>query len=102
MFIDSVVEGATYIKEMREEKIVCAVSNNHPYRVKKVIRMEELQNEQLIVYLEICDVRKMIMNVFQCMGAKPIIAVETSYAEPMIAMVGAGLGITLLPETALQ
>ncbi|OOR07047.1 hypothetical protein BW900_10365 [Bacillus mycoides] len=59
-------------------------------------------NEQLIVYPEICDVRKMIMNVFQCMGAKPIIAVETSYAEPMIAMVGAGLGITLLPETALQ
>ncbi|KZD38410.1 transcriptional regulator LysR family [Bacillus cereus] len=48
-------------------------------------------NEQLIVYPEICDVRKMIMNVFQCMGAKPI-----------IAMVGAGLGITLLPETALQ
>lgn len=42
------------------------------------------------------------MNVFQCMGAKPIIAVETSYAEPMITMVGAGLGITLLPETALQ
>ncbi|ETT69972.1 LysR family transcriptional regulator [Bacillus mycoides] len=76
---------------MREEKIVCAVSNDHPYRVKKVIRMEELQNEQLIVYPEICDVRKMIMNVFQCMGAKPI-----------IAMVGAGLGITLLPETALQ
>ena len=65
MFIDSVVEGATYIKEMREEKIVCAVSNDHPYRAKKVIQMEELQNEQLIVYPEICDVRKMIMNVFQ-------------------------------------
>ncbi len=31
------------------------------------------------------------MNVFQCMGAKPI-----------IAMVGAGLGITWLPETVLQ
>ncbi|QWU47220.1 LysR family transcriptional regulator [Bacillus sp. NP247] len=102
MFIDSVVEGATYIKEMREEKIVCAVSNDHPYRAKRVIQMEELQNEKLIVYPEICDVRKMIMNVFQCMGVKPIIAVETSYAEPMIAMVGAGLGITLLPETAVQ
>ncbi|EJQ46804.1 hypothetical protein IEQ_03993 [Bacillus cereus BAG6X1-2] len=102
MFIDSVVEGATYIKEMREEKIVCAVSNDHPYKEKTVIRMEELQNEKLIVYPEICDVRKMIMNVFQCMGTKPIIAVETSYAEPMIAMVGAGLGITLLPEAAVQ
>ncbi|WP_377864213.1 LysR family transcriptional regulator [Bacillus sp. R86525] len=102
MFIDSVVEGATYIKEMREEKIVCAVSNDHPYKEKTVIRMEELQNEKLIVYPEICDVRKMIMNVFQYMGTKPIIAVETSYAEPMIAMVGAGLGITLLPETAVQ
>lgn len=102
MFIDSVVEGATYIKEMREEKIVCAVSNDHPYKEKTVIRMEELQNEKLIVYPEICDVRKMIMNVFQCMDTKPIIAVETSYAEPMIAMVGAGLGITLLPEAAVQ
>ncbi|OQR53775.1 LysR family transcriptional regulator [Bacillus sp. CDB3] len=102
MFIDSVIEGATYIKEIREEKIVCAVSNDHPYKEKTVIRIEELQNEKLIVYPEICDVRKMIMNVFQCMGTKPIIAVETSYAEPMIALVGAGLGITLLPETAVQ
>ncbi|MGE7936048.1 LysR family transcriptional regulator [Bacillus paramycoides] len=102
MFIDSVVEGATSIKELREEKIVCAVSNDHPYKEKTVIRMEELQNEKLIVYPEICDVRKMIMNMFQGMGAKPIIAVETSYAEPMLAMVGAGLGITLLPEIAVQ
>ena len=102
MFIDSVVEGATYIKEMREEKIVCAVSNDHPYKEKTVIRMEELQNEKLIVYPEICDVRKMITNVFQCMGTKPIIAVETSYAEPMLAMVGAGLGITLLPERSVE
>ncbi|MED1567219.1 LysR family transcriptional regulator [Bacillus paramycoides] len=102
MFIDSVVEGATSIKEIREEKIVCAVSNDHPYKEKTVIRMEELQNEKLIVYPEICDVRKMIMNMFQGMGAKPIIAVETPYAEPMLAMVGAGLGITLLPEIAVQ
>ncbi|EJR51175.1 hypothetical protein IIM_03543 [Bacillus cereus VD107] len=42
MFIDSAVEGATSIKEIREEKIVCAVSNDHPYKKKTVIRMEEL------------------------------------------------------------
>ncbi|MEK0223182.1 LysR family transcriptional regulator [Bacillus proteolyticus] len=102
MFIDSVVEGATYIKEMREEKIVCVVSNDHPYKEKTVIRIEELQNEKLIVYSEICDVRKMIMKMFHGIGTKPNIAVETSYAEPMIAMVGAGLGITLVPETAVQ
>ncbi|PGV64483.1 LysR family transcriptional regulator [Bacillus cereus] len=102
MFIDSVVEGATYIKEMREEKIVCVVSNDHPYKEKTVIRIEELQNEKLIVYPEICDVRKMIMKMFHGIGTKPNIAVETSYAEPMIAMVGAGLGITLVPETAVQ
>lgn len=102
MFIDSVVEGATYIKEMREEKIVCAVSNDHPYRAKRVIQMEELQNEKLIVYPEICDVRKMIMNVFHDIGVKSTIAVETSYAEPMLAMVKAGLGITLLPEMVVE
>ena len=102
MFIDSVVEGATYIKEMREEKIVCVVSNDHPYKEKTIIRMEGLEHEKLIVYPEICDVRKMIMKMFQGIGAKPIIAFETSYAEPMLAMVGAGLGITLLPEMSVE
>ncbi|PGX10111.1 LysR family transcriptional regulator [Bacillus sp. AFS033286] len=102
MFIDSVVEDATYIKEVREEKIVCAVSNNHPYKEKTVIQMEELQNDKLIVYPEICDVRKMIMNMFHDIGVNPTIAVETSYAEPMLAMVKAGLGITLLPEMAVE
>ncbi|PGB03149.1 LysR family transcriptional regulator [Bacillus toyonensis] len=102
MFIDSVVEGATYIKEMREGKIVCVVSNDHPYKEKTIIRMEGLEHEKLIVYPEICDVRKMIMNMFQGIGAKPIIAFETSYAEPMLAMVGAGLGITLLPEMSVE
>lgn len=102
MFIDSVVEGATYIKEVQQEKIVCVISNNHPYKEKKVIQIEELQNEKLIVYPEICDVRKMIMNMFHEIGVKPTIAVETSYAEPMLAMVKAGLGITLLPERAVE
>lgn len=102
MFIDSVVEGATCIKEIREEKIVCVVSNDHLYKEKTVIRMEDLQNEKLIVYPEICDIRKMITNLFQGIGAKPIIAFETSYAEPMLAMVSAGLGITLLPEIAVE
>ncbi|PEC19731.1 LysR family transcriptional regulator [Bacillus cereus] len=102
MFIDSVVEGATYIKEVKQERIVCAVSHNHPYKEKTVIQMEELQNEKLIVYPEICDVRKMIMNMFHGIGVKPTIAVETSYAEPMIAMVKAGLGITLLPEMVVE
>lgn len=102
MFVDSIVEGATCIKEMREEKIVCVVSNDHLYKEKTVIRMEDLQNEKLIVYPEICDVRKMITNMFQGIGAKPIIAFETSYAEPMLAMVGAGLGITLLPEMVVE
>ena len=79
---------------MQQEKIVCVISNNHPYKEKKVIQIEELQNEKLIVYPEICDVRKMIMNMFHEIGVKPTIAVETSYAEPMLAMVKAGLGIT--------
>ncbi|PGS76303.1 LysR family transcriptional regulator, partial [Bacillus anthracis] len=81
-------------KEVQQEKIVCAISNNHPYKEKIVIQIEELHNEKLIVYPEICDVRKMIMNMFHEIGVKPTIAVETSYAEPMLAMVKAGLGIT--------
>ncbi|KFM99581.1 LysR family transcriptional regulator [Bacillus clarus] len=102
MFIDSVVERAKCVKEVRRENIVCIVSDEHPYKNKKIVQMKDLQHERLIVYPEICDVRKLIMRMFQGLGVKPTIAVETSYAEPMLAMVRAGMGITLLPEIAVE
>jgi hypothetical protein len=33
--------------KVQQEKIVCAVSNNHPYKDKIVIQIEELHNEKL-------------------------------------------------------
>ncbi|WP_410984156.1 LysR family transcriptional regulator [Bacillus cereus] len=102
MLVDSIVDGAGYLQEIRKDNIVCVVSSNHVYKEKHTIQMKDLQHEKLIVYPEICDVRKMIMTLFQQMGVKPTIAVETSYAEPMLAMVRAGLGVTLLPEIAVE
>ncbi|WP_242144126.1 MULTISPECIES: LysR family transcriptional regulator [unclassified Bacillus cereus group] len=102
MLIDSFVDDAKYIRKVRQEHIVCVVSSEHVFKDKKVIKMSDLQHEKLIIYPEICDVRKMIMTVFHGVGVKPTIAVETSYAEPMLAMVRAGLGITLLPEIAVK
>ncbi|PFE03610.1 LysR family transcriptional regulator [Bacillus cereus] len=102
MLIDSEVEGAKFAKEVKRESIVCVVSNEHAYKDEHTIQIKNLQHEKLIIYPEICDIRKMIMTTFKGMGVKPTIAVETSYAEPMLAMVRAGLGITLLPEIAVK
>ncbi|PEI90109.1 LysR family transcriptional regulator [Bacillus pseudomycoides] len=102
MLVDSVVEGAKLVKEVRRENIVCVVSNEHAYKDEHTIQIKDLQHEKLIIYPEICDIRKMIMTMFKGMGVTPTIAVETSYAEPMLAMVRAGLGITLLPEIAVE
>ena len=102
MLIDSEVEGAKFVKEVKRESIVCVVSNEHAYKDEHTIQIKNLQHEKLIIYPEICDIRKMIMTTFKGMGVKPTIAVETSYAEPMLAMVRAGLGITLLPEIAVK
>ncbi|MDH2868533.1 LysR family transcriptional regulator [Bacillus cytotoxicus] len=102
MLIDSSVDDAKYIRKVRQEHIVCVVSSKHIYKGKKIIKVSDLQHEKLIIYPEICDVRKMIMTVFQGVGVKPTIAVETPYAEPMLAMVRAGVGITLLPEIAVK
>lgn len=102
MLIDSSVDDAKYIRKVRQEHIVCVVSSEHIYKGKKIIKVSDLRHEKLIIYPEICDVRKMIMTVFQGVGVKPTIAVETPYAEPMLAMVRAGVGITLLPEIAVK
>ena len=102
MLVDSEVAGAKFVKEVKRENIVCVVSNEHAYKDECTIQIERLQHEKLIIYPEICDIRKMIMTTFKGMGVKPTIAVETSYAEPMLAMVRAGLGVTLLPEIAVE
>ncbi|MEN1939158.1 LysR family transcriptional regulator [Paenibacillus sp. 102] len=102
MLVDSEVAGAKFVKEVKKENIVCVVSNEHVYKDEHTIQIKNLQHEKLIIYPEICDIRKMIMTTFKGMGVKPTIAVETSYAEPMLAMVRAGLGITLLPEMAVE
>ncbi|MCI0763864.1 LysR family transcriptional regulator [Bacillus sp. TL12] len=102
MLIDSEVEEAKFVKEIKRENIVCVVSNEHAYKDERTIRIQDLQYEKLIIYPEICDIRNMIMTTFKGMGIQPTIAVETSYAEPMLAMVRAGLGVTLLPEIAVK
>ncbi|WP_459499098.1 LysR family transcriptional regulator [Bacillus sp. C1] len=102
MLIDSEVEGAKFIKEVKREKVVCVVSNEHVYKDKHAVQLRNLQHEKLIIYPEICDMRKMVVTTFKRIGVNPTIAVETSYAEPMLAMVRAGLGITLLPESAVK
>ena len=102
MLVDSEVAGAKFVKEVKRENIVCVVSNEHVYKDEHTIQIKKLQHEKLIIYPEICDIRKTIMTTFKGMGVKPTIAVETSYAEPMLAMVRAGLGVTLLPEIAVK
>lgn len=102
MLIDSEVEEAKFVKEITRENIVCVVSNEHAYKDERTIQIQDLQYEKLIIYPEICDIRNMIMTTFKGMGIQPAIAVETSYAEPMLAMVRAGLGVTLLPEIAVN
>ncbi|HEK9103074.1 LysR family transcriptional regulator [Bacillus pfraonensis] len=102
MLIDSEVEEAKFVKEINRENIVCVVSNEHAYKDERTIQIQDLQYEKLIIYPEICDIRNMIMTTFKGMGIQPTIAVETSYAEPMLAMVRAGLGVTLLPEIAVN
>lgn len=61
-----------------------------------------MYNEKLIVYLEICDVRKMIMNMFYEIGVKLIIVVEIFYVELMFVMVKVGFGIMLFLERVVE
>ncbi len=66
---------AKLVKEVRRENIVCVVSNEHAYKDEHTIQIKDLQHEKLIIYPEICDIRKMIMTMFKGMGVTPTIAI---------------------------
>jgi len=71
-----------YIDEM-----VLAVGLDHPFAVRKRMRLVELHRQELVIQTKSSDTRHILDGNFKSVGAEPIIVAEMNGATPMISLV---------------
>jgi LysR family transcriptional regulator, transcription activator of glutamate synthase operon len=81
-----------------EESYFCIVQENSRFSSNQSISVSELLNEPLVVYPSNCDIRSVIVRNFLERGVEPTISLEIPFSESILAFVGAGTGITIVPR----
>lgn len=82
------------------ENVCVAVNEHHPLAKQSSLGLIDLKNEPLLTLT--LDKSAFPRYLVQCCvkaGFKPVIFQEASEPQTLLAMVGAGLGVTLVPET---
>ncbi|OAS22098.1 LysR family transcriptional regulator [Paenibacillus oryzisoli] len=82
-----------------ERHLSLLVNSNHPIATKESVHLSELRNESFILFKEGFSLHDRVREACMQEGFEPIISFESSQWDLISEMVGAGLGIALLPDT---
>ena len=81
-----------------EEGYQLALSRHHRLAGERIIRGEDLANESMIVRSR-CEVLSETSRHFTDRNVRPPLVYRTAQDERALSMVGAGVGITVMPES---
>lgn len=81
---------------LAHDRLMVVVHQDHPFAKRSTIRPEELQDQPFIVPAE--GANHDIGKLFERAGVSPQICFDIGDDYAAIAMVGQGIGITILPE----
>ena len=85
-----------------EEPFVLALNDQHPLAAQKVITMEQLEDQELLLLEDGHCLRDHALEVCQLVGAHEKLDFHATSMETLRQMVAAGTGITLLPVLAIK
>lgn len=98
-FLSSPIASSFDFMEIKKDKLLCVLSQHHPLSERKIITLDHLKKESLIVpktHID-TDVRKILTEN----NLKSRIKYEMEEDQAIIAMVQHNLGISILPELTL-
>lgn len=84
------------------EKIVALLPANHPLADQPSLKLSQLRNDMFVLFPEGFILRELVINACAAQGFEPMISFEGDDIDAIKGLVAAGLGITLLPEIALN
>src|SRR5690606_29609971 len=95
------MHGALF-EPLLEEEIVVALPQGHPLSGRGTIPMRKLREERFILCREGYHLRTLTLAVCREAGFTPRIAVSGTDVDTALRFVRSGLGVTLVPQIALD
>jgi DNA-binding transcriptional LysR family regulator len=84
-----------------EDELVLVADRGHPFAKRVVIRVQDLGAEQLILFDRTSSYHELTSAFFRAAGVEPRGVMELDNIDATKKMVQQGLGIALLPQTAV-
>ena len=88
--------------ELFREPMVAVLPESHKYAARKAIRLEELKNEPFLLLKEGHCFRESTISACGKSKIKPRVVFESGQFATILAMVAAGVGVSAVPEMAVQ
>ncbi|AIS60141.1 LysR family transcriptional regulator [Listeria ivanovii] len=103
-FLSPVPESDDQMEAVRffDEKLKLIVPTTHPLAENFNVSLKELAKEKFVLYPEDFDLYKIVTNTAIKKGFEPEIAFQSRDFYTIQGLVGAGLGISILPEMILD
>jgi LysR family hydrogen peroxide-inducible transcriptional activator len=89
-------------RKLYDEAFTVALPNNHPLAAKSTIKIQDLKNQTLLLLEDGHCLRDQALEVCSRIEIREAEDFRATSLETLRQMVVAGLGITLLPETAVE
>lgn len=84
--------------ELCKDKLLVAVSNKNRHAARSRISIKELSDDNFIVFDRVTDLHKLIMEECKKAGYDPMIFYSSHRKVSVFALVGANIGLALLPS----
>jgi LysR family hydrogen peroxide-inducible transcriptional activator len=97
-----VVQDGLETRELYEEAFTVALPNDHPLTAKTVIKIPDLKGQTLLLLEDGHCLRDQALEICSRIEIREAEDFRATSLETLRQMVVAGLGITLLPETAVE
>ena len=85
-------------KELWRDELFIMVPIDHPLADRKSIKMKELEHESFVLMKRAMHYAALLISLLNAAGIKPKISYEGDEVSTIAGFVGAGLGVSLLPD----
>jgi len=95
--------GYTTLPLLRE-RLVVMLASDHPLATRKKVRIDELSDTPLILYPkhQNAQFKHTVQTLYRDAGVTPVVAHEAYEIQTAIALVAAGLGVTVVGESVAR
>lgn len=80
------------------QRLLLGVPDSHPFAQQESVMLTELEAEPLIERMKCEILTKMTPSIFEAANVKPYIVYRADHEEWVIALIQAGMGMSIMPE----